>query len=125
MKNPAIAKSLIKEAKNRYRFAKSIKLSLENANFIVENCYDVIRELIEAHMRLNGYKSHSHREIVAYFAELNYSRSRMLFLDELRKIRNKIKYKGKQNELEYAKSVVEFVDEIYPELLEDLDKLMN
>ncbi|MBS1266510.1 MAG: hypothetical protein MAG795_00477 [Candidatus Woesearchaeota archaeon] len=83
-----------------------------------------MRGLIEAHMRLKGLKCYSHQSKISYTSKLNFPRSQVLFLDELRKIRNKIKYEGVDNNLQYAETVENFMDNIYFKLLQEVRKLL-
>ena len=115
-KDSARAKSLIDEAEKRLKFYKAIPLKDDSANYIIENMYDVIRELIEAKLLLEGYKSYSHEAKVSYLKNLNFTISEVKFLDDLRMIRNKTKYYGHRINEEYAKRVLDFVDKIYSRL---------
>ena len=78
--------------------------------------YEVIRELIEAKMILEGYKSYSHEATVSYLKKLGFSSSEVEFMDELRSIRNQTRYYGHLVNVEYAKKVSEFVNKTYPRL---------
>ena len=116
-KDAARAKNLIAETKNRKRFLESISKMKDNATYIVENVYDIIRELIEAKMSMDGYKSYSHEATVAYLTRLGFHESEVVFIDELRKIRNRIKYYGKSIDFDYALSVLQFLGKIHEKLM--------
>ena len=120
-KNIEIVKSLIEESDKRLRFYNNMPISEDSANYIIENMYDVIRELIEAKMLLEGYKSYSHEATVSYLKNLGFSSYEVEFTDELRNIRNQTKYYGHLVNIEYAKKVSEFTNKIYPRL----KKLIN
>lgn len=109
-------KSILEEADRRLGFFNAITISEKSANYIIENMYDVIRELIEAKMLLEGYKSYSHEATVSYLKKLRFSSSEVEFMDELRDIRNQTKYYGHLVNIEYAKKVSEFTNRIYPVL---------
>ncbi len=115
-KNIKRVKSLLEEAHKRLKFYNAIPISEESANYIIENMYDVIRELIEAKLLLDGYKSYSHEATVSYLKKLEFSSSEVEFMDELRNIRNQTKYYGHLVNTEYAKKVSEFVNKSYPRL---------
>ena len=117
-KNVERVKSLIEEASKRLNFYNSIPISEKSANYIVENMYDVVRELVEARMLLDGYKSYSHEATVSYLKKLGFSSSEVKFMDELRSIRNQTKYYGHLVNEEYAKKVAEFANKTYPKLKE-------
>lgn len=115
-KNVARVKSILEEADKRLKFYNAISVSEESANYIIENMYEVIRELIEAKMILEGYKSYSHEATVSYLKKLGFSSSEVEFMDELRSIRNQTRYYGHLVNVEYAKKVSEFVNKTYPRL---------
>jgi len=117
------ADSLILEARQRRSFwTKSIEktpIDDENANYIVEACYDIIMELIRSHMLRNGYSasgSYAHEAEVSYIKTLNYSESDISFLDTLRYRRNGINYYGKITTKDYALQVWKFMERVYKKL---------
>ena len=70
---------------------------------IVEEYYEVIKELISALMYLNGFKTLSHKMLVIYL-ERNYkefNKSEIILINELRKLRNNILYYGQKVEKEF------------------------
>lgn len=121
-KDEARARSLSEEAEKRKKFVERISLSDEDANYIIENIYDVIRQLIEAKLSLEGYKSYSHEATVSYLKKLDFSDNQIRFLDELRKIRNGIKYYGNKSDKEYTKKALDFMKEVYIELKNIVEK---
>lgn len=72
-----------KEVASRYVFLK------------VEAYYDIIKEMIFAHMYKNGFNCTNHLCIIAYlkekFQDFDFE---MQKIDELRKVRNEINYRG-------------------------------
>ncbi len=93
-KNPARAKSLIDMARERLT-----DINKEQKPYrIVEDYYEIIKELITALMYLDGFKTLSHKMLVLYLKE-NYnqfSRHEIIIIDELRKMRNNIVYYGQK-----------------------------
>ncbi len=79
-KNVARIRSLLEEANKRLRFFNKVPISDDSANYIIENLYDVIRELIEAKMLLEGYKSYSHGATVSYLEKLGFSLAEVEFM---------------------------------------------
>jgi putative sterol carrier protein len=62
---------LSEEAKKRHRFLKEmtekIKLSDDNANYVIEMSYDILLELIRSKMLKDGYcSSGSHEAEISY-----------------------------------------------------------
>ncbi|MBN2051901.1 hypothetical protein JW756_00175 [Candidatus Woesearchaeota archaeon] len=68
----------------------------------IEAYYDIIKELIFAHMYKNGYNCTNHLCLIAYlkekFKDFEYETEK---IDELRKIRNEINYRGFQIKKDY------------------------
>jgi len=112
----ARARSVIEEAEHRLKFFKDMKINESSTNYIIENMYDVIRELIEAKMLIDGYKTYSHEAIVSYLKVLEFQDSEIKFVDTLRETRHKTKYYGLITDIEYADKVVSFTKEIYKKL---------
>jgi len=111
-------KRVVDSYKSRYNFLKSLPLREDYARYVIENCYDVIRELAEAILEKRGYKSYSHEATILYLKKLDkISDNEFIFIDNLRKIRNKIKYEREDQSVEGAKKVIEFVDKLIPKLL--------
>jgi len=106
MTDSEMAKSLLKMMEIR---EKSIK-RLEVVPLIVESYYEVIKEGLTALMCLEGMKTVSHETLVIYLNKFykEFDDYEINFIDELRKLRNKINYQGvfvgedylKRNELE-------------------------
>lgn len=113
----ARAKSLIVGAEKRKAvMEKYLPLNDETAVQITEECYDIIRELLEAKLSKDGYKSYNHEAVVSYLIELGFSKEEVIFVDTLREIRHGTKYYGKVVNDEYAQKVKEFLSKIYPKL---------
>lgn len=115
----ARARNLIKGADKRKKvMEKYLPLNEETANQIVEECYDIIRELLEAKLSVEGYKSYNHEAVVSYLGELGFPRSDVDFLDRLREVRHGVKYYGKSIGVNYASLVLDFLHSIYSNLME-------
>jgi hypothetical protein len=114
----ARAKSLSEEAENRNRFLTAMlakmKLNDDNANYFIEQVYDIIMELIRANMLMKGFRTtqsrSAHESEVAYLFEINISERDIRFMDELRYFRNGIKYYGKKLDKEYATKVLSLLE---------------
>jgi len=68
----------------------------EFATLIVEGYYEMIKELITAIMSVDGWKTTSHELLVGYLAKFykEFSYAEMQIIDQLRKARNDISYRG-------------------------------
>lgn len=91
------AQALIKSAEKSKRFVEKLADIDENAEHIITEWYDIVRQYIEAQLAREGYKSYSH-EATIQFAQEKYSLllEEKAFLDNVRKTRNDIKYYGKE-----------------------------
>jgi len=113
------ARSLIEESERKNRSLKQIldKIGLndENANDIIEYCYDILIGLVRAKLYLDGFKSSgegAHEAEVSYLSQIGFSSSELRFMDELRYFRNGIKYYGKYFDREYANKVLDFLSKV-------------
>lgn len=122
--NKARADDLLKEAKRKSNslkvFMAKIGLNDENANDVIENCYDIIINLIRSRMLLNGFSSSgygAHEAEISYLWELKFPEEDIYFADQLRFFRNSILYYGKCFDKEYAKKVLKFLDKVHSKLI--------
>ena len=122
MLNKQRALSLITEAtQKKVYLATTIQLLPKekwNPNVMVDQCYDIIMELIRAQMFLDGYNAgNSHEAEVAYMKMLDFSEFEAKYMDEIRYYRNGTKYYGTILNIEYAENVIKFLNKIYPRLI--------
>ena len=75
----------------------------EFSTLIVEGYYEIIKELITAIMSVDGWKTVSHEMLIGYLAEFygEFSSSELHAIDQLRKTRNDIAYRGVMIKHEY------------------------
>src|SRR3989344_9049551 len=112
------ANFLIKESEKSNSFLKRLVADYgvtdDNANSVIRICYDIFMELIRAAMLRNGFNSSgkgAHEAEVAYMRDIKFSENDIKFADQLRYFRNGIVYYGKIMDAEYAKKVVNFLNE--------------
>jgi len=98
IKDNELAKSLLKMVDLRM---DALKILLEDdlekfTSIITEGYYEIIKEMLTAIMASDGYKTTSHEALIAYAKEFynGFEEYEIIFIDELRKIRNNIDYKG-------------------------------
>jgi len=120
------ALSLIEESQHKKEFLEislqSIPHEKMNANFIVDQCYDILMELIRAKMFMEGYNAgNSHEAEVSFLQVLGFSESEVRFMNELRYYRNGIKYYGTILDMEFAEKVLKFMNKMYKQLQKILD----
>ena len=87
----------------------------------VEAYYDIIQELIFAHLYKNGYNCTNHLCLIAYLKEkIKDFDFEIQKIDELRKVRNEINYRGltikkdylERNELEFKNIIKRLKEEL-------------
>jgi hypothetical protein len=68
----------------------------ELTTLIVEGYYEIIKELITAIMSADGWKTVSHELLIGYLAKFykEFSQAELHVIDQLRKTRNDIAYRG-------------------------------
>jgi len=110
------AMDLVKESNRKFNsllvFLNKIGLDDENANDVIEDCYNIIIGLIRAKMLLVGFNSSgsgAHEAEIAYLKVLNFSVRDVEFANQLRYFRNGIMYYGKKFDKEYAEKVYHFL----------------
>lgn len=119
--NLARAKSLIKDSEER--IAKSNKLDVNDfAKIIFENIYDAIRDLCDAVLILDGWKSFSHEASISYLLKKGFDVSVVDRLDKFKYKRNGSKYYGEKIDIWEAKDIKAFYLEIKDKLYKLLEK---
>jgi len=95
------AKDLFEMAKERLELLKLIPK--DKAYKIIEEYYEIIKELLTAIMYINGYKTLSHIKLIEYFSS-NYKEldeNQIKLIDTLRKFRIGIVYYGRKISQEF------------------------
>jgi hypothetical protein len=108
------AKALKDLAKNRYSNIKELKEPYR----IIEEYYEIIKELITAFMYKSGFKTLSHKALVE-FAKENIkilTSAEISLIDELRVKRNNIVYYGETVSKEFLKTREESIKRIINKL---------
>jgi len=114
------AKSLINDAAERAE--KVITLDVKTfSKIIFENVYDALREILDALLAMDGYKSYSHEASIAYLKKYKIEDSVIVQLDNLRYQRNSSKYYGKGISVDDAMGIIGFYKK-YSEKLMDIVK---
>lgn len=123
-KNISRANYLIEESERRNAFLddlnEKIGLSDANANYFIENIYDVLISLDRAILLKQGFSSAgtgAHEAEVSYLRELKFSEADVRFMNEIRHFRNSILYYGKHFDSEHGEKALTFYKKIYPQLL--------
>ena len=96
-KSPARAEALREMALERLADLKKEEKTYK----IIEQYYEIIKELATAVMYLNGLKTLSHRALISYLESNHrnsFEKEEFFLMDELRKLRNNIVYYGERVE---------------------------
>ncbi len=108
--DPAEARSLFQQAKERYADLQSLPLTEKNSSFRFEDAYECLREALQAFLSLEGYKPFSHEAIFSFAEEKGIlQESQAARADRYREIRNDINYRGKKVTMEETKEIINFV----------------
>ena len=99
------------------RFSKMS--SLKEPYRIIEEYYEIIKELLTSFMYLQGFKTLSHKALVEFSAKniKELSNKEISLIDELRIKRNNIVYYGEQITSEFLRSREENIKEIIQKLI--------
>lgn len=121
--NPAQARSLIQKAEKRLRYVEDRKVTEENADLILEDSYEAVREALDAFLVLDGYKSHSHEASIIYgFENLEIPYGTTNKLNKFRKLRNDSKYRGEDIEKREAEDILKLARDLIPLLREKFEE---
>lgn len=96
------AKALLKMAELRERRAQTTLLP-EMATLLIEEYYEIVKELITAIMSCDGWKTTSHEILIGYLEKfcLELTKAQIALMDQLRQMRNDIDYRGVMINPEY------------------------
>lgn len=102
--------SIVKKAMQRLRRAKESKVTEETVSFIIEDYYEVIKELLIAYLLKNGLRSKNHQCLIAYFYKQNPDYEKEAFLiSQMSFFRNRLEYYGESIPIDfYEKNKKEF-----------------
>ena len=96
-KDPGESKAMIMRASKRLEYVKSQSITEDNAPFLFEDIYEIMRECVHGLMAANGYKPYSHEATVAFLDEhyKSYFGEKLVeAFNRYRIIRNNIMYRA-------------------------------
>lgn len=105
--NPIRAKSLVNDAEGRLKDINLLDMD-KFPKLIFENVYDALRDLCDAILLLDGWKSYSHEASISYLLKKGFDVAAASELDRFRYKRNGSKYYGEKIGVEEARSIKEF-----------------
>ncbi len=96
--------SIVEKAFLRLKRARETKVNLENVSFVVEDYYEVIKDLLVAYLLKNGLRSKNHQCLISYFYKnnLQYEREAIL-ISQMSFFRNRLNYYGEDIPMEFFK----------------------
>ena len=96
--------SIIEKALIRLKRARDTKLNEENVSFIVEDYYEVIKELLTAYLLNNGLRPKNHQCLISYFYKENSNFEKEAYLiAQMSFFRNRLGYYGESIPLDFYK----------------------
>jgi len=100
------------------RFEQQVQnneINSKNSTFIFEDAYESLRQYLQSFMAENGYKPYSHEAIISYSLENEkLSKSEANKLDQFRKLRNDIRYRGETSNQQKAKLIKQLAKKKLP-----------
>ncbi|MBI4452858.1 hypothetical protein HY637_05490 [Candidatus Woesearchaeota archaeon] len=119
------AESLIETAESRIQVSTK-ELTEKNANFVFEDYYSSILELVHAVVILDGYKVNNHICLGYYIRDILKNEDLFRLFDDCRFKRNSLVYYGKRMDFETAKDSIEKAKRLVKELKSIItEKLRN
>lgn len=113
------AASLVETAEDRIKYSVG-ELTEKNANYVFEDYYSSILELLHALVLLDGYKVNNHICLGFYLRDALKKDEMFRLFDDCRFKRNSLVYYGKRMDFETAKDSIEKSKK----LLKELKKLL-
>jgi len=102
--------AIMDKASKRLKRAQETEVDKDNISFVVEDYYEVIKEILIAYLLRNGLRSKNHQCLFSYFYKKNpnYEKEIHLIL-QMSFFRNRLNYYGEDIPLEfYQKNKEEF-----------------
>lgn len=92
---------------------------------IVEDYYEIIKELLTALLAAEGYKTLSHTTLIDYLRtnhKTEFTEFEILTIDELRKLRNRITYEGFMVKMDFLHRKAPVIKQIIAKLKERVNR---
>ena len=104
-------KSIIKRTNQRLKRVNNTKISEDTVSFVVEDYYEVIKELLVAYLLKNGLRSKNHQCLFSYFIKNNPQyETEVIIISQMSYFRNRLCYYGESIPIEfYEKNKDKFI----------------
>lgn len=117
--NKNLAYSTFKDSLERIEFARQL-FHKAKSKYVLENAYESMREAADAVLYLRGFKSFSHEASILYLFKEGFNEQDIMEFDRFRRIRNGIKYYGKDCDLSDAEQTIKLADKIITKIKEKI-----
>ena len=115
--------SVKNKALQRLRRAESTNVDLENVSFVVEDYYEVIKELLVAYLLKNGLRSKNHQCLISYFFKENKNYEKEAYIiQQMSFFRNRLNYYGEDIPMNFYSTNKDDFDKIIKLILSLLEK---
>jgi|TARA_Y100000310_G_scaffold330718_1_gene402887 uncharacterized protein (UPF0332 family) len=112
-------KSIVKRSIQRLNRARDTDVNVETVSFIVEDYYDVIKELLVAYLLKNGLRAKNHQCMISYFYMKNSDfESEVGLISQMSFFRNRLNYYGEEVPMSFYEKNKKNFEKIIELLLE-------
>ena len=106
-------KSIVEKAMQRLDRARNTKATEKNVSFVVEDYYEVIKELLIAYLLKDGFRAKNHQCLITYFFRQNPNCEREAYIiSQMSFFRNRLDYYGEDIPLAFYEENKKDFDEI-------------
>lgn len=106
-----LSNATLRDSLERLELAKTL-LKKEKPKYVLENAYEAMREAADSILYYEGFKSFSHEASIIYLLKKGFSEQDIYEFDRFRKIRNGIKYYGKDCDESDAQLAIKLAEKI-------------
>ena len=114
-----LAFSTFKDSMERIEFAKQL-LNKTKQKYVLENAYESMREAADSILYLRGFKSFSHEASIVYLLKEGFNDKDIIEFDRFRRIRNGIKYYGKDCDISDAEQAIQLAENMINKIKEKI-----
>ena len=119
-----LSKATLRESLDRLQLSKNL-LQREKPKYVLENAYEAMREAADSILYIEGYKSYSHEASIVFLLKKSFEDADIRELDRFRKIRNGIKYYGKDCDDADAESAIMLAGKIIAKIRQLIEKRLT
>jgi len=95
-------KAIISKADKRLKRARNTEINEDTVDLVVEDYYEIIKELLVAYLLRNGLRSRNHQCLISYFYKQNPDcEKETLLISQMSFFRNRLNYYGEDIPMEF------------------------